>query len=206
MPDVPTHVLDLPTARHLQHLGQHPGGGVGTACVRPLRRDLRPHLQGARDGKGSLAPRLRRDPGARTRAAARPRAWSSTSRRRPAASPWPTRRPTGSRPRAMYGESEDITGGMGLEGAAELNRFVAEGGLLITLASSSVFPGRVRPHAASGRGRVLPASSTPPVPSCRRRSRSPSTPSSGATPRRRWACGTRTAPCSGCPRPTRARP
>jgi hypothetical protein len=40
----------------------------------------------------------------------------------------------------MYGESEDITGGMGLEGAAELNRFVAEGGLLITLASSSVFP------------------------------------------------------------------
>ena len=58
----------------------------------------------------------------------------------PGASPWPTRRPTASRPWATYGESEDITGGMGLEGAAELNRFVAEGGLLITLASSSVFP------------------------------------------------------------------
>lgn len=39
-----------------------------------------------------------------------------------------------------YGESEDITGGMGLEGALELQRFVQEGGLLITLGSASAFP------------------------------------------------------------------
>ncbi len=39
-----------------------------------------------------------------------------------------------------YGESEDITGGMGLEGAAEFQRFVNEGGLLITLGGSSAFP------------------------------------------------------------------
>ena len=53
----------------------------------------------------------------------------------------------------MYGESEDITGGMGLEGAAELNRFVAEGGLLITLASSSVFPAEfgLTPRVDAGR-------------------------------------------------------
>ncbi len=39
-----------------------------------------------------------------------------------------------------YGESEDITGGMGLAGAMELQRFVETGGLLITLGSASFFP------------------------------------------------------------------
>jgi hypothetical protein len=39
-----------------------------------------------------------------------------------------------------YGESQDITGGMGLEGVVELERFVKEGGLLITLGSSSFLP------------------------------------------------------------------
>jgi hypothetical protein len=39
-----------------------------------------------------------------------------------------------------YGESKDITGGMGLEGALELQRFVKEGGLLITLGNASHFP------------------------------------------------------------------
>jgi hypothetical protein len=40
----------------------------------------------------------------------------------------------------MYGESEDITGGMGLAGAAELQKFVENGGLLITLGAASFFP------------------------------------------------------------------
>jgi hypothetical protein len=39
-----------------------------------------------------------------------------------------------------YGESPDITGGMGLEGALEMQRFVEEGGVLVTLAGSSHFP------------------------------------------------------------------
>jgi hypothetical protein len=39
-----------------------------------------------------------------------------------------------------YGESEDITGGMGLAGAAELEKFIEEGGVLITLGASSFFP------------------------------------------------------------------
>ncbi|HTV03271.1 MAG TPA: hypothetical protein VMF13_22165, partial [Luteitalea sp.] len=39
-----------------------------------------------------------------------------------------------------YGESDDITGGMGLEGVLELQRFVDEGGVLITLGGSSYFP------------------------------------------------------------------
>lgn len=40
----------------------------------------------------------------------------------------------------MYGESDDITGGMGLEGAVELQRFVESGGVLITLGGASAFP------------------------------------------------------------------
>jgi len=39
-----------------------------------------------------------------------------------------------------YGESQDITGGMGLQGVAEFDKFVNEGGVLITLGVSSFFP------------------------------------------------------------------
>ena len=40
----------------------------------------------------------------------------------------------------QYGSSDDISGGMGLEGAAELRKFVEEGGVLITLGGASFFP------------------------------------------------------------------
>jgi hypothetical protein len=40
----------------------------------------------------------------------------------------------------LYGESEDITGGMGLPGVVELDKFVNEGGVLITLGASSFLP------------------------------------------------------------------
>ncbi len=40
----------------------------------------------------------------------------------------------------MYGQSEDITGGMGLEGVAALDHFVHQGGVLITLGASSFLP------------------------------------------------------------------
>ena len=40
----------------------------------------------------------------------------------------------------MYGESDDITGGMGLEGVAELDKFVKAGGVLVTLGAASFFP------------------------------------------------------------------
>jgi Zinc carboxypeptidase len=40
----------------------------------------------------------------------------------------------------IYGESEDITGGMGLQGALEFQRFVEAGGLLVTLGQASFFP------------------------------------------------------------------
>ncbi|MBI2833270.1 MAG: hypothetical protein HYX76_02455 [Acidobacteria bacterium] len=39
-----------------------------------------------------------------------------------------------------YGESEDITGGMGLEGVIELQEFVIDGGVLMTLGAASYFP------------------------------------------------------------------
>ena len=48
-------------ARDLQHLGQHPGGGLGAPCLRPVRDPVRPHLQGARPG-GRPAGGLRRHP------------------------------------------------------------------------------------------------------------------------------------------------
>lgn len=40
----------------------------------------------------------------------------------------------------MYGESDDITGGMGLEGVVEFDKFLNAGGLLITLGTASFFP------------------------------------------------------------------
>ncbi len=39
-----------------------------------------------------------------------------------------------------YGSSEDITGGMGAAGVVELQKFVDEGGLMVTLGTSSAFP------------------------------------------------------------------
>jgi len=39
-----------------------------------------------------------------------------------------------------YGESDDVTGGMGLEGVLELQEFVDAGGVLITLGASSYMP------------------------------------------------------------------
>ena len=40
----------------------------------------------------------------------------------------------------MYGESDDITGGMGLEGVAEFDTFAKAGGVLVTLGAASFFP------------------------------------------------------------------
>jgi hypothetical protein len=40
----------------------------------------------------------------------------------------------------MYGESDDITGGMGVEGLAEFEKFVKAGGVLVTLGTASYFP------------------------------------------------------------------
>jgi hypothetical protein len=40
----------------------------------------------------------------------------------------------------MYGESSDMTGGMGLEGVAELEKFVKAGGVLVSLGTASFFP------------------------------------------------------------------
>ncbi|MBL8171424.1 MAG: hypothetical protein JNJ50_24900 [Acidobacteria bacterium] len=56
----------------------------------------------------------------------------------------------------MYGESEDITGGMGLAGVAEFEKFVQAGGLLVTLGQASFFP------AEFGLTRSVDASRTSP--------------------------------------------
>jgi hypothetical protein len=40
----------------------------------------------------------------------------------------------------MYGESDDVTGGMGLAGVLEIQRFIEDGGVLVTLGGASFFP------------------------------------------------------------------
>ena len=40
----------------------------------------------------------------------------------------------------MYAETDDVRGGMGLAGAAELQKFVDDGGVLVTLGVASYFP------------------------------------------------------------------
>jgi Zinc carboxypeptidase len=40
----------------------------------------------------------------------------------------------------MYGESDDVTGGMGLAGVLEIERFIEAGGVLVTLGGASFFP------------------------------------------------------------------
>jgi zinc carboxypeptidase len=40
----------------------------------------------------------------------------------------------------MYGESDDMTGGMGLAGVAEFQKYLDEGGVLITMGGASFFP------------------------------------------------------------------
>lgn len=54
--------------------------------------------------------------------------------------PLPYRKEEGFPSLGGYGESGDIRGGMGLEGVLELRKFVEEGGVLVTLASSSLVP------------------------------------------------------------------
>jgi hypothetical protein len=54
--------------------------------------------------------------------------------------PVPYRRTDQFRYLGMYGETDDMTGGMGLEGVAELERFVKSGGVLVTLGDASFLP------------------------------------------------------------------
>jgi hypothetical protein len=58
----------------------------------------------------------------------------------PAGKPLAYKRSDRFRNLGMYGESDDITGGMGLEGALALKSFVDSGGVLVTLGGASAFP------------------------------------------------------------------
>jgi hypothetical protein len=54
--------------------------------------------------------------------------------------PIPYKRDDRFRSLGVYGESDDITGGMGLQGVAEFDTFVRDGGVLVTLGAASAFP------------------------------------------------------------------
>ena len=101
------------------------------------------HLQGARPA-GRPARRLRRhrhpEPGSRQRQGPRVR------RRVEGQADSRTRRADSFKTLGVYGESDDITGGMGLEGVVELQKFVNEGGVLITLGRLELLPAGVRPR------------------------------------------------------------
>jgi hypothetical protein len=56
----------------------------------------------------------------------------------------------------MYGESEDITGGMGLAGVAEFEKFIQAGGLLVTLGQASFFPAEFGLTRTIDAGRTSP--------------------------------------------------
>ncbi len=56
----------------------------------------------------------------------------------------------------MYGESDDITGGMGLEGVVELDKFVKSGGVLVTLGTASFFPAEFGITTTVDAGRTSP--------------------------------------------------
>ncbi len=56
----------------------------------------------------------------------------------------------------VYGESEDITGGMGLAGVAEFEKFIGAGGLLVTLGQASYFPAEFGLTRTIDAGRTSP--------------------------------------------------
>lgn len=58
----------------------------------------------------------------------------------PASKPLPYRKSDTFKSLGLYGETADVRGGMGLTGVAALQRFVEDGGLLLTLGVASYFP------------------------------------------------------------------
>ncbi len=56
----------------------------------------------------------------------------------------------------VYGESEDITGGMGLAGVAEFEKFIGAGGLVVTLGTASYFPAEFGLTRTIDAGRTSP--------------------------------------------------
>ena len=93
----------------------------------------------------------------------------------------------------MYGESDDITGGMGLEGVAEFEKFVKAGGVLVTLGTASYFPAEfgLAPKVDAAR---TSAQFYAPGPIVDAEILSRSIRSSTATTRRRFRCATRNGP------------
>ena len=75
-----------------------------------------------------------------------------------------------------YGESDDITGGMGLQGVAEFDKFVNAGGVLITLGAASYFAPRDVHRQDGGRRAAPRRHSTRPDRLWRRRSCCPNIP------------------------------
>ena len=115
--------------------GEHAGGRLGPLRFRPVRGPLRTDLQGAAQGwrpEGGL----RRDPDPSQATTGKSLVYDVDRKAGPLAYRKDPQFPT----LGTYGESDDITGGMGLQGVMELQRFVEDGGVLITLGASSYMP------------------------------------------------------------------
>ena len=93
-----------------------------------------------------------------------------------------------------YGESDDITGGMGLEGVVELDKFVKAGGVLITLGVASFLPADFGLTPTIDAQRTS-GNSTRPAPSSKPRSRTRRIRFSTAIPVKRFPYATPTVLC-----------
>lgn len=76
--------------------------------------------------------------------------------RDPVRKPLPYTKSAEFKSQGVYGESEDITGGMGLAGVAEFEKFLGAGGLVVTLGTASYFPAEFGLTRTIDAGRTSP--------------------------------------------------
>ncbi len=76
--------------------------------------------------------------------------------REPGSKPLAYTKSTEFKSQGVYGESEDITGGMGLAGVVEFEKFINAGGLLVTLGTASYFPAEFGLTRTIDAGRTSP--------------------------------------------------
>jgi hypothetical protein len=116
-------------------LVEHREGGLGASGVRSLRDSVRLDPQGSREA-GQPAREVRRH-----RHAAPGQQGKSIVYEQPKLSkPLPYKKSDQFKSFGYYTETDDVRGGMGLEERAEFQKFVDDGGTLMTFGIASTFP------------------------------------------------------------------
>ncbi len=123
--------------RDVHDLGEHREGRLGPARVRSLGDSVRPDPQGSRAGGREPAIEVRRH---RDAAPDATNGKSIVYEQPKLSKPLPYKKNDKFKSLGMYAETDDVRGGMGLAGAAEFQKFVEDGGVLLTLGVASFFP------------------------------------------------------------------